>query len=124
DWGDMIIFQLPNCAPSIDGRLDACYSRSLIIAHWRLYNGEDVDQRTLPIDQADLALLPSNLAGNLVLRNRPGWRVVYFDETAALLARNAQRFPALNDLHMPVQGPREASLDRIPFPNQSSRSAN
>jgi hypothetical protein len=122
DWGDMIIFQLPNCAPSIDGRLDACYPRSLIVAHWRLYNGEDVDQSTLPIDQADFALLPSNLAGTVVLRDRPGWQIVYFDETAALLVRDIRRFPALNDLHLPVQGSREASLGRIPFPNQNPRS--
>jgi len=122
DWGDLIIFQLPNCAPSIDGRLDACYPRPLITAHWRLYNGEDVDQNVLPIDAADLALLPSKLAGTLALRNRPGWRVVYFDETAALLARDAERFSGLNGVQMPVQGPQEAVLGRVPFPNFSPRS--
>jgi hypothetical protein len=123
DWGDMIIFQLPNCAPSIDGRLDACYSRALIATHWKLYNGEAADQRVLPIDAADLALLPSKLAGTLALRNRPGWRVVYFDETAALLAREVQRFPGLAGVDMPVQGPREAATGRMAFPGISARSA-
>lgn len=123
DWGDMIIFQLPGCAPSIDGRLDACYSRPLITAHWRLYNGEDVDQAVLPIDAADLALLPSKLAGTLALRSRPGWRLVYFDETAALLARDVQRFPGLARVEMPVQGPNEAGVGRTPFPSLSPRSA-
>jgi hypothetical protein len=122
DWGDMIIFQLPDCAPSIDGRLDACYSRALIAAHWNLYNGENVDQTVLPIDAADLALLPSKLAGTLELRNRPGWRVVYFDETAALLARDVQRFPGLARVDLPVQGPKEAAVGRMPFPNVSARS--
>jgi hypothetical protein len=124
DWGDMIIFQLPNCAPSIDGRLDACYSHSLIVAHWKLYNGEDVDEKVLSIDAADLALLPSKLAGTLALRNRPGWRVVYFDETAALLARDVKRFNGLNGVQMPVQGPKEVSSGRISFPNMSPRSRN
>jgi len=122
DWGDIIIFQLPDCAPSIDGRLDACYPRSLIAAHWKLYNGEDVDQKVLPIDQADLALLPSKLAGTLGLRNRPGWRVVYFDETAAVVARDVQRFPGLAGVNMPVQGPKEAAFGRTPFPKISARS--
>ena len=118
----MLIFQPPNCAPSIDGRLDACYSRSLIAAHWKLYNGEDVDEKVLPIDAADLALLPSKLAGTLSLRNRPGWRVVYFDETAALLARDVRRFPGLARVDMPVQGPKETTIGRMPFPNSCPRS--
>jgi len=122
DWGDMIIFQLPDCAPSIDGRLDACYPRPLITAHWNLYNGEPLDEKVLPVDQADLALLPSKLAGTLALRNRLGWRVVYFDETAALLARDAQRFSGLAKLRMPIQGTKEAALGRAAFPDASPRS--
>jgi hypothetical protein len=122
DWGDVIIFELPNCAPSIDGRLDACYSRSLISAHWKLYNGEAVDQSVLPIDRADFALLPSRLAGTLALRNRPGWRLVYFDQTAALLTRDVQRFPGLANLDIPVQGSNDAALGRVPFPEFAPRS--
>jgi len=123
DWGDMIIFQLPDCAPSIDGRLDACYPRPLIAVHWNLYNGEAVDQSVLPIDRADFALLPSKLAGAVALRNRPGWRLVYFDETAALLARDAERFSGLANVEMPVHGPKEATLGRTTFPNIRAGSA-
>jgi len=121
DWGDMIIFQLPHCAPSIDGRLDACYPRSLIAAHWNLYNGEPVNENVLQVDKADLALLPSNLAGTLALRQRPGWQVVYFDETAALLARDVKRFSGLTNLQLPIQGTKEAVLGRAPFPDRTSR---
>ena len=121
DWGDMIIFQLSKCAPSIDGRLDACYPRSLIAAHWKLYNGEPVNENVLQVDQADLALLPSNLAGTLALRQRPGWQVVYFDETAALLARDVKRFAGLTNLQLPVQGTKEAVLGRAPFPDRTPR---
>ena len=121
DWGDLAIFHLPDCPVSIDGRLDACYSRALIAAHWKLYNGEDVDQTVLPIAQADLALLPSNLAGTLALSKQPGWQIVYFDETAAVLARNPQRFPRLTGLQLPVQGGKEAALGRAPFPDLNPR---
>jgi hypothetical protein len=69
-----------------------------------------------------MALLPSKLAGTLALRNRPGWQVIYFDETAALLARDVQRFSGLNVFQIPVQGSKDSALGRTPFPNSSSRS--
>lgn len=121
DWGDLAIFDLPDCSPSIDGRLDACYSRAIIAAHWKLYNGETVDESVLPINRADFALLPPKLAGVGTLRNRPGWQIAYSDETAVILARDAQRFPGLYGLHLPVEGPKEASLGRAPFPNRNPR---
>jgi hypothetical protein len=116
DWGDMMISQLPGCSPSIDGRLDTCYSRRLIAEQWKLYNGEPVDQTVLPIDQADFALLPSRLAGTVALRDRPGWKLVYFDNTAAVLVRQPERFAALAELQVAVQGTPEASMGRAAFP--------
>jgi hypothetical protein len=116
DWCDMTIFQLPDCAPSIDGRLDTCYSRELIAQHWRLYNGEPVDEKVLPIDQADLALLPSSLVGGRELAKRPGWKPVYFDNTGVVLVRDLDRFASLKGLDLPEQGPPEASLGRAAFP--------
>jgi hypothetical protein len=121
DWGDFAIFHLPDCPPSIDGRLDACYSRALIAAHWKFYNGETVDQSALPIDQADFALLPPKLAAVESLRLRPGWQIVYSDETAAILVRNAQRFSGLKDMHLPVQGSKAASLGRARFGGRPRR---
>ena len=49
DWGEMVIFHLPDCPPSIDGRLDACYSKELISAHWKMYNGEPFDEKLLKL---------------------------------------------------------------------------
>jgi hypothetical protein len=118
DWGDMTIFELPGCSPSIDGRLDACYSRQLIVNQWRLYNGDWVDPTILPIDRADFALLPSRLAGVAALRDRPGWKLVYFDNTAAVLVREPQRFPALSGFQVAVQGAPEASMGRAAFPDR------
>lgn len=121
DWGDLCIWQLPACRPSIDGRLDACYSRELIHQHWNLYNGLPVAQSDLDLDKADLALLPARLAGTTALAQRPGWRVVYFDNLAVVLAREAQRFSQLHGLTLPVPGPAGAATGSEPLPATNPR---
>jgi len=121
DWGEMVIFDLPGCPPSMDGRLDTCYSRALIDAHWKFYNGEPFDGNVLDVDQADLALLPAALAGTAALAQRPGWTVIYHDDLAALLVRDVGRFPELNSLSLPVAGSKSAVLGRAPFPSLNPR---
>ncbi len=121
DWGEMVIFDLPGCPPSMDGRLDTCYSRELIDAHWKFYNGDPFDGKVLDVDQADFALLPATLAGTAALAQRPGWTVIYHDDLAAILARDVSRFPELSSLSLPVAGSKSAVLGRAPFPNLSPR---
>lgn len=121
DWGEMVIFRLPGCPPSLDGRLDTCYSRALIDAHWKFYNGEPFDEQVLDIDQADFALLPANLAGAAALAHRPGWRVIYYDDLAVIMARDLERFAQLQSLPLPVVGPKSAVLGRVPFPGHNPR---
>jgi len=121
DWGEMVIFDLPGCPPSMYGRLDTCYSRALIDAHWKFYNGEPFDGNVLDVDQADLALLPADLARTAALAQRPGWTVIYHDDLAAILVRDASRFPELSSLSLPVAGSTSAVLGRAPFPNLSPR---
>ena len=116
DWGDLAIFALPDCAPSIDGRLDACYTRPPVTAHRHLYNAEPADENILNLTNADLALLPSKLAGALALARRPDWKPVYFDDLAAVLVRgNVDRFPQLRSLELPVQGSKAAIVGRATF---------
>ena len=118
DWGDLAIFALPGCAPSIDGRLDACYPRPLIAAHWHLYNGAVFDEKILNLQNADLALLPSKLAGAQALARRPEWKAVYFDGLAVVLVRgDVERFARLRGLRLPAQGPEDAVLGRAAFPD-------
>jgi len=119
DWGEMVIFRLPGCPVSIDGRLDTCYSRKLIAAHWKFYNAEPFDEKVLDVDRADLALLPANLAGTAALAHRPGWTVIYYDDLAVILAHDAGRFPQLSSLSLPTVGPKSAVLGRAPLPRQS-----
>jgi hypothetical protein len=121
DWGEMVIFHLPDCPPSIDGRLDTCYSRELIDAHWKFYNGEPFDESVFSPDEADLALLPTSLAGATALAQHPGWHAVYFDDTAVILARKLERFPKLQKLTLPISGPKSAGSGRAAFADQSAR---
>ena len=121
DRGEMVIFHLPDCPPSIDGRLDTCYSRELVAAHWKFYNGDPFDRKILNPDEADLALLPSNLAGAKALAKDAAWKPVYFDDTVVILARNRERFPALAHLTLPVEGPKSASSGRAAFADHNPR---
>src|SRR5579884_1170529 len=121
DWGEMAIFHLPDCPPSIDGRLDTCYSRELIAAHWKVYNGELCDPKVFDPFAADMALLPAKLAGSLYVSKQPGWRAVYYDDTAVLFVRDATRFAGLQKLALPVEGPKSASIGRAAFADKSPR---
>jgi hypothetical protein len=121
DWGEMVIFGLPDCPPSIDGRLDTCYPADLIRAHWNFYNDDPFDQDALKVNAADLALLPSKLAGTAALAKRRGWRVVYYDDTAALLVRRPELFPQLGKLELPVKGAPIVGLGRAAFPDSNPR---
>ncbi len=116
DWGEMVLWQLPDCSPSIDGRLDTCYSRKLISEHWKFYNGETVDSEVLDLSRADLALLPVKLAGAHELAKIPDWKIIYSDSLALILVRRAERFPKLSGLNFPILGDDNATRGREPFP--------
>ncbi len=121
DWGEMVLFHLPGCPPSLDGRLDTCYSPEIIAAHWKFYNGEPFDEKVLNPNAADFALLPVKLAGAVALSHRPGWKAIYFDDLAVILARDIQRFPSLNSAPNPVIGTKDAILGRARFPDSNPR---
>ena len=120
DWGEMCLWELPDCPPSVDGRLDTCYSRDVISANWSLYNGEEVDPRALKISEAELALLPRQLAGVKMLIQDWGWKAVYADPLAVVLVRRVDRFPRLTGLSLPVIRGDDAVMGREPFPDQPS----
>lgn len=121
DWGEMAIFHLPDCPPSIDGRLDTCYSHQLITAHWKFYRDEPFDRAVFNPEKADLALLPSKLAGALLLDLKLGWEAVYFDDLAVVLVRDASHYPKLSGMKLPVQGAKSATLGRVAFPDKNPR---
>ena len=118
DWGEMCLWELPNCPPSIDGRLDTCYSHDVITANWQLYNGEEVDPRVLNLSHAELALLPRHIAGVNLLAQKLGWKVVYADPLAVVLVRCVEHFPRLSGLKLPILVEDIAVRSRFPFPDQ------
>jgi hypothetical protein len=118
DWGEMCLWELPDCPVSMDGRMDACYPHDLILEHWGVYNNDrPVNPKILDVGQADMALLPVNLAGAVALAKQPGWQAVYVDDLAVVLVRNLERFPKLAAESLPVQGGPAAALGRARFPD-------
>jgi hypothetical protein len=116
DWGELCLWELPECAVSIDGRWETCYPRELIPEHWKFYSGQPVDGKVLDIGKADVALLPVDLAGAVALAREPGWQAVYIDGLAVVLVREPRRYPKLAPEKLPVAGLPDAAQGRAPFP--------
>lgn len=116
DWGQQFLWEMPESRVSFDGRLDTVYSREIIQAHWRLYDGEADAYDALQGDRADTALLPSYSPALPLLRQR-GWRLVYGDPLATVLVRRTEAFPALTGLTLPVvEWEDEVVSGVVPFP--------
>ncbi len=118
DWGEQALWELRDCRPSIDGRLDTCYPRKVISAHWKFYNAEKFDESILDVSKANLALLPVKLAGALELSKRAGWHALYYDEVAVFLVREPAPFSKLRGI-TPVAGEKSGTKGRAAFPNKS-----
>ena len=85
----------------------------------KFYNAEPFDPAALDLNQADFALLPSDMASAVQLAQRGGWQAVYFDERALVLVKNVGQFPKLSGLKLPVQGVGMTN-GWAPFPDQPS----
>ena len=120
DWGEMCIWELPDCPVSVDGRLDTCYPRDVLKANWDVFNGEVPDKAVLDLDDADLALIRQDLAGAMMLANRQGWALVYQDPLAALFVRDISRYAGLAGSALPVIAREKAVTGRFAFPDDVS----
>lgn len=87
DWGQQVLWELPDNPVSFDGRLDTVYSSQLMDAHWQLYAGKDPGP-ALDLERAEVALLAAASPADAVLRAR-GWTEVYRDPLALVLVRRA-----------------------------------
>jgi len=124
DWGELTIWELPENPPSIDGRLDTCYPRALIEAHWDFYNERPYDASVLDLSKADIAIIPQDLACVRTFFAMPDWKPVYRDNLAAVFVRDASRFPKLSKLaQIPVLHDDRPIAGLVPFPNTRSASA-
>ena len=112
DWGQQMLWELPDNPVSFDGRLDTVYPQDVMDAHWRLYAGQDPGP-ALPLNQARYALLPTSSRGVEFLLNRY-WTVAYYDPIAAVLVRQPKRKAAPPE---PVLGGPAALAGSVPFPD-------
>jgi hypothetical protein len=119
DWGEQCLWELPDSRVSIDGRLDTCYPREVIAAQLKFYNAEPFDPAALDLNQADFALLPSDMASADQLAQRDGWQTVYHDERALVLVKTVGQFPKLSGLKLPVEGV-GMTKGRSAFPDRPS----
>ena len=84
DWSQQLLWELPKSTVSFDGRLDTVYPRDVILANWRLSEGDARAYDLLRGNTADVALQP---AGSAVwpLLTAHGWTLVYRDALADVL---------------------------------------
>jgi hypothetical protein len=111
DWGQQVLWELPDNPVSFDGRLDTVYPASIMDAHWRLYAGQEPGS-ALDLTRARIALLPADspaVAGLL----RQHWRIVYGDPLAAVLVNGSEIAPDLT----PQLAAAGAVSGRVPFPD-------
>ncbi|MFZ0828676.1 MAG: hypothetical protein WAO02_14755 [Verrucomicrobiia bacterium] len=116
DWGEMCLWELPDSRVSLDGRLDTCYPRAVITAHWKFYNAEPAAGTALDLERADYALLPANLPGALALVKQHGWQAAYLDNLAVVLVKKPAQFLKLDGLTLPIQGNPQETRGRAAFP--------
>ena len=112
DWGQQMLWELPDNPVSFDGRLDTVYSRPVMDAHWQLYAGRDPGP-ALPLHDARCALLPTSSRA-LELLYEQNWTVAYWDPVATVMVR--QNHPVANP-PPPEEGLDAAVSGSVPFPD-------
>lgn len=108
DWGQQVLWELPDNPVSFDGRLDTVYPARVMDAHWALYAGRDPGPG-LDLAKAEVALLPTGGDGYPWLVKH-GWKLVYCDALATVLVRH----PTAT---RPVFGSAEDVSGSVPFPD-------
>jgi hypothetical protein len=112
DWGQQVLWELPDNPVSFDGRLDTVYPKEIMDAHWRLYAGEDPGL-DLPLLYAKYALLPTGSRSVILLASK-GWSVLYEDPLATVLTSRPHP-PA--KLSLSFEASRQAVSGSVPFPD-------
>lgn len=116
DWGQMVLWELPQNPVSFDGRLDTVYPAAVRDAHWRFYAGEDPGP-ALDLGAAAVALLPT-ASGAVDRLRQSSWTLVYRDPLASILVREPAAYPALATSSGPMQLGPTAVSGRARFPDQ------
>jgi hypothetical protein len=102
-WGEYLIFHLaPQSRVFIDSRYDMVYPQKVISDYLDFFLIRPRAAAVLGAWPHDFVLLRTASPGYGFMLARPGWRIVYRDETAALFARAGS--PAARLKGVPVEG--------------------
>lgn len=120
DWSQELLWELPRCTVSFDGRLDTVYPRDVIEAHWRLSDGDAAAYEFVRGDTADVALQPAGSAACRLLEAR-GWTLVYRDALADVLVNRRGAYgAAIETMHPPDDRAADAARRFALFPETPS----
>ncbi|HEY4300231.1 MAG TPA: hypothetical protein VGM73_05125 [Candidatus Didemnitutus sp.] len=115
DWGQQVIWELPDNPVSFDGRLDTVYSPEIMEAHWALSAGQRITP-ALHLERARVALLPTE-SGGIDLLRAAGWKLLYRDPLASVLVPGRAASPGHAADIPPVFLGAPAVSGRVLFPN-------
>jgi hypothetical protein len=88
DWGEDVIWNLPESRVSIDGRFDTVYPEDVINAHFNALKSEDAWNYLLNKYPADIILAQRNPYANKLLRESKNWIYVYSDRISIIFFKN------------------------------------
>lgn len=87
NWGEYMIWKLPNSRVSIDGRFRTVYPEEVITLNQAFALGQPEGMALLTDPRAQLVLTKKYEAPHTIMENHPGWQKIYQDPTAKLFIR-------------------------------------
>lgn len=90
DWGDYIIYKLPESKVSIDGRFRAAYPMDVLDEHWRFIEGRPGWESVLEKYHTDYILTRRKDRTHVRLDRHPDWLKIYQDPIAFLYVRKTE----------------------------------
>lgn len=120
NWAQMALWELPQFRTSFDGRLDTCYPRDLIEAHWAFYYDGVIPKKAFDLSQADIVLIPPSIAANDTLKAHPHWRIIYQDLLSTVYLNTTRN---TNWTRPPVRKGLDATRGNARFPDTISPTA-
>jgi len=102
-WGQYVIWHTaPESKVFIDSRYDLGYPPEVVADYMELERGGAGGAHTLSAYRHDFALVKSGSPAARLMDSQPGWRLIYFDDVAALYARAGS--DAVRIAGVPVSG--------------------
>ncbi|MDX1394069.1 MAG: hypothetical protein R3195_06755 [Gemmatimonadota bacterium] len=87
DWGEYVIWHLPDVRVGMDGRRETVYPDTIYTEYLRFQHGVEGWRQVIDRPETDLVLFSTTWPTVQLLELEPGWQTVYEDETAAIFAR-------------------------------------